>query len=534
MKNSLFHPRRASAISLAVATMLIATGTQAGVIADSNPDNSMGALLGECGTPGAAQACVGAWNLDNVDVNQVRVADGSVFGSFDKATGAYATMAVGDTFVSSIKDAIGSVMAKVSGKVWPVGEPTSIKAVNGDTQTKNGKPQNCLINSSYLGADVSTSGLDAYLNSASPEPVICSSGFQSHKRFKIAMQPATVDGVADGAVSDKPIDMVFNVTDGGGLNSYQVFSKINNYTGKRLKGYKIVVGRGTGSGFQSASALGIANKLHISLGKGEGAAGNGSLDGSDLFDGDGLATFSHGLFGAIDKNFPTNGFFDTRTAGFDVTQICSSGLPCATTANPFMGGPALIQSDTIESTTVLPSNYTTLFGDWLPSKWQPSGVFFDDDNDPTTDAVLQAWWNGTQWVSNNDGGFTPIPAATLEAWGKDPLYAVSHIEDVLNLGINYIVKVNDDIDGDGDPLTNSSITIRIIPVVADTQDAPSFLVTDPAPLTPPATTPPVVTTDGGGGCTAASGKAPFDPLLPLLAALGLGGWAIRRRAGRGH
>ena len=193
----------------------------------------------------------------------------------------------------------------------------------------------------------------------------------------------------------------------------------------------------------------------------------------------------------------------------------------------------LMNSDTIQSTpTVLPSNYTTLFGDWLPSKWQPSGVFFDDDNDPTTDAVLKAWWNGSQWVGNNDGGFTPIPAATLEAWGKDPLYEVSHIEDVLNLGINYIVKVGDDIDGDNDSMTNSTFTIRIIPVVADTQDVPAFLAAEPAPLTPPATTPPVVTTDGGGGCTTANGNAPFDPVLPLLAALGLAGWYMRRRASR--
>ena len=48
----------------------------------------------------------------------------------------------------------------------------------------------------------------------------------------------------------------------------------------------------------------------------------------------------------------------------------------------------------------------------------------------------------------------------------------------------------------------------------------------------PATTPPVVTTDGGGGCTTANGKAPFDPVLPLLAALGLAGWYLRRRASR--
>lgn len=552
MKNSQANTRRVSAIGLAVGSMLLATNAHAGVIADNNavafttgPTTNKPVLLGRCLDNGNPVACVGAWNLDNVNVDLIRIDGGSVFSSFDaqtKLSGVYVPMAVGDSFVSSVKDSTDAVMAKVTGKVWPVGEPTGIKAVNGDTETKNGKPQNCLINSSYLGADVSESGLDAYLDDTPSQQVTCSSGFQSHKRFKIAMQPATVAGVTPtvgGANEGKPIDLVFNVADGGGLKPYQVFSKINNYTGQRLKGYKIVVGRGTGSGFQTASEMGIAEKLHISLGKGEGYSSGsaGVANGSDLFDGDGLATFSHGLFGAIDSNFTTNGFFDTRTAGFDVEQLCTSlGGTAPGTCPPGYTGPdgvaTLMNSDTIQSTTVLPSNYTSLFGDWLPSKWQPSGVFFDDDNDETTDAVLKAWWNGTQWVGNNDGGFTPIPAATLEAWGKDPLYEVSQIEDVLNLGINYIVKVGEDIDGDGNSATNSTITIRIIPVVADTQDAPTFLAADPAPLTPPATTPPVVTTDGGGGCTTANGKAPFDPVLPLLAALGLAGWYLRRRASR--
>jgi hypothetical protein len=44
--------------------------------------------------------------------------------------------------------------------------------------------------------------------------------------------------------------------------------------------------------------------------------------------------------------------------------------------------------------------------------------------------------------------------------------------------------------------------------------------------TAPGTTP--GTTDGGGGCTTASGNAPIDPMLPLLAALGLMGWVLRR------
>lgn len=544
MKNFQAHTRRVSAISLAVGSMLLATSTQAGLIADSNPTTTTGAFLGDCGTVGAAQSCVGALNLGNVDVNQVRVIDGSVFGSFDTTSGAYATMILGDSFVSSIKDSLNSVMAKVTGKDWPVGEPTAIKAVNGDTKTKNGKPQNCLINSSFLGAKDSASTVDAYLDSANPEPVICSSGFQSHKRFKIAMQPptvaTTVATTAAGA-DGEAIDMVFNVTDEDAdpttpnLRPYQVFSKINNYTDKRLKGYKIVVGTGTGINFVPASdttngGVGAA-KLHISLGIGEGSSsGNmGAPDGSDLFDlADGLANFSYGLFGKAippkdgeESRFPTNGFFDDTRAGFNVVPSCAFGT-CPTVPSPAGATfPDLIQSDTIASTNAFASNYTTLFGDWLPSKWEPSGVFFDDDNDPNTDAVLQAWWNGSQWVGNNDGGFAPIPQATLESWGQNSLYAISKIEDVLNLGINYIVKVGDGI--------GPNFTIRIIPVVAQNQDEPTFLaVAAPTELPKPA----VAATGGGGGCTATTGKAPFDPVLPLLAALGLAGWAVRRRASR--
>jgi hypothetical protein len=42
------------------------------------------------------------------------------------------------------------------------------------------------------------------------------------------------------------------------------------------------------------------------------------------------------------------------------------------------------------------------------------------------------------------------------------------------------------------------------------------------------TTPPVSSGGGGGGCSVGDGKAPFDPSLLLLAALGLGGIALRR------
>jgi hypothetical protein len=40
--------------------------------------------------------------------------------------------------------------------------------------------------------------------------------------------------------------------------------------------------------------------------------------------------------------------------------------------------------------------------------------------------------------------------------------------------------------------------------------------------------------DEGGGCTASTSQRPVDPVLPLIAALGLAGWAMRRRARRNH
>jgi MYXO-CTERM domain-containing protein len=185
--------------------------------------------------------------------------------------------------------------------------------------------------------------------------------------------------------------------------------------------------------------------------------------------------------------------------------------------------------------------------------WQPKGIFWDSDNDPTTDADLVAYWDGTQWVKNFDSNFTPVTRAELNTWALNPLYAIKGIEDVLNLGINYIVKV-----GDG---VGPNFTVRMIPVVADTQDAPSYVASPPPALvddgtgTTPDTNVPIevkpdpvepgdldpvlapvapvvpvapVSSGGGGGCSVAVSNAPVDPVLPLLAALGLAGLGLRR------
>lgn len=509
--------------TMSLALTFGASGAMAGVVDNKN---NAPTVKGACGADGAdSVACVGAWSLNNVQVDLIHLIDGSTFGTFDTNTGSYTQMVVGDSFVSKVYSG-STLTAKVGGKVWPVGEPTAIKAVNNDTKVKNGKPANCLINTSYLDALNSSTGSSAYLDTANPEPVICSSGFQTHKRFKIAMQPATTAGVTSGD-GQQPIDLVFDTTDNGAITPYQVFSKINNYTDKRLSGYKIEVGVGTGAAFKTATDLGISNQLYLSLGIGEDATS--TPVGADLFTGsDGLATFSHGLFGAIDlPHFANEGFFSNTTAYYPVAQSCTTAgidTACPNTVT-VASGASIPASDTIYSSGPLSTNYTSLFGAWLPSIWEPKGIFFDDDGNPTTDPVLVAWWNGTEWQKGQIDGFVPVTSAELTSWnvnGAGSLYTEGVIEDVLNLGINYIVHVGDINTAQGSLGFggSTSFTVRIIPVVAADQTKPVWVV-DPAPTLP------TTSSSSGGGCTI-GGDGHFDPIFPALLLAGLGFFGLRR------
>lgn len=64
---------------------------------------------------------------------------------------------------------------------------------------------------------------------------------------------------------------------------------------------------------------------------------------------------------------------------------------------------------------------------------------------------------------------------------------------------------------------------------ADNATVATILATAPAVEPPPAPgTDPLPPDDQGGGCTMARGQSPFDPVLPLLAGLGVAGLALRR------
>lgn len=433
MKRS--NQNRISGLSL-VTALLLGSSAYAGKIIGANAADPY------VNTTPPTQSSFGGWDLTDIVVNMTDVDYNVIPKTFNTGDGTYDVMVTGDSFESQIITN-GEHRGNLHGKDWPVGEPSGIKIVNGDS-LNNGKPDNCIMTTSYLSETDNPAGVNGYLDSATPAPTICSSSFQSHKRFKINMLESMVAGKNPGEYGN-PVDVVFNLdpTDTNTANvRYQVLQKINNYSGVRLDGYKVEV----------LDASGAVNPaLTLSLGLGEN-------DGSDIWSWDSMATFSHGLWGAADgDHFPTDGFFDTVAAGLKVSGHNTSVIT---------GG-----------TDTLGSNYTALFGYWLPSKWQPTGIFWDDDNDPLTDAALVAFWGtapaaaaGTAaaWHKGMADNWAVPTDSEFLAWSTDSLYSMGEIEDTLNLGLNYIVNVG------SNAALNNKFTIRITPHIALDQTPPSY------------------------------------------------------------
>ena len=445
----------------------------------------------------------------------------------------YTEMTYGDSFESDITTD-GNLRAYLRGKDWPVGEPAGIKAVAGDKYNK-GKPGNCIMTTSYLSEKDTGTGVSGYLDTtaaAGPVPTTCSSPFQTHKRFKINMLPSMVEN-PDAEGYGQPVDIVLNLV-GGDTSSvrYQVLQKINNYTGMRLDGYKLEV--------LDENGVSKVTDLNLSIGLGEGDNDNlpdNGGDGSDIWDKEDMANYSHGLWGPQtfeepDPHFPTNGFFDSKRSGYVVDETTHG-------TDTLVAGP-----------TPLDGNYVDLFGDWLPSIWQPMGIFLSDAADLAADPELLAFWGdplktGTNaWHQGNEDNWAVVSNEQIETWLTDPsgLYNAGLIEDTLNLGLNYIVNVGNN-DNIGD-----TFTIRITPRVAKVQTPPSYIdangeyilpdgieiidgeieVIDPVdpvdpvdPETPPSSS-------GGGGCTYNPNSNNFDMTFLMMIALG-SLYAFRRR-----
>ena len=347
-------------MSLAAA-MMVTTGYAGKIITDAN--------LSDINVIENQQYGFGGWNFDNVDVRIVNVADFSTkIKEFNTTDGTYEAMTYEESFESDIKDinygtggpVVGStVMGHLHGKDWPVGEPAGIKIINDDPNVNNGKPENCIMTSSYLeyqnmkDINSGTGYLDAFPGEM-PNPVVCSSPFQTHKRFKINLLATSVDNVADGAEGyGKPVDIVFNLdpTDTNDtVRRYQVLQKVNNYTGKRLAGYMLEVLDENGT---------KNDALTLSLGEGE----NDTKDPvEDIWAENEMANMSHGLWGPYEEDSKDgsvkfdNGFFDYKRVYYNVELNTTDNNRSLSYTGPMLGG-----------------NYQEIFGNWLPSIWEPTG-----------------------------------------------------------------------------------------------------------------------------------------------------------------
>ena len=448
--------------ALALAVAAVSLGVQAGKITSLQTDT--------------APAGFGGWNLNNVEVivngTQGEPGVSNNLSWFDESDGAYSFAIDSDyTYEGLVYDDDDDLMGKVLAKPWPVGEPSGIKVVNDDPAVQNGKPANCIMATSYLDGH--------FLDSADPQQVTCSGPFQSHKRYKLAMLPSTVDG--DGSES---VDLVFNVEAEEGLapRDYQVFQKINNWTDRRLAGFTIQLGFGVGEDF-------------VSIDGAESEAGEGADIHSNLYltvpaeiwSENQLAIFSEGLFGPFDDKTETIGFFDPdNRAGFKILEYTPDG--------------PTVQTDILHSDGPLGSAYAQIppnsgvvgqFGPWLPNNMLPYGVFFDDDGDPATDAELLAWYGmdpslndgagALGWMGGSQPGSDPfrsIPDTEIYGYGENLLYTQGLIDDLVNVGLNYIVTL-----GDVSTFPGATFTIRITPQL-DTSGAPDpeFVGNEPAPV----------------------------------------------------
>jgi len=411
----------------------------------------------------------GGWNLENVQVNITSNEDfNDVIHSdipMTETDGEYPEMNASMSFESIIYQLQGDeIRGKLHGKDWPVGEPAGIKVVNDDNGTqKSGKSPNCIMTTSYLDEIDSGTGETGYLSiyDINPDgiavPTICSSPFQSHKRFKVNMQPSMIDNIDQDGFG-QPFELTFNLDPDDNsteVRRYQVFSKINNYTGMRLDGYKVELLDETGNEVNESNEI----KFSLVLTTKEESEDESGFE----------AVFAHGLWGPVDKHFPEIGFFDSTRAGF---------VQEGDTKQELLGGTTL---------GTLPSNYIDLFGIWLPSIWAPYGIFFDDDNDPTTDNELVAFWGKKpdehmstppRWLKGIKDNWVDVTPEELLTWMVDPLYNVGKIEDTLNLGLNYVVEIGKN------STIGKTFTIRITPHVASDQSYPNY-VNDNGYIMPP-------------------------------------------------
>lgn len=332
-----------------------------------------------------------------------------------------------DSYYSTIYGANGSMEA-IGGVTWKERDtqaPGLSVVTNDDVDGSN-----CIMSSGVHPIDGSTKQ--------------CSDPFQSSKRFKLY------------STDNQPLYLKFNVT-ASDDNTYRILQKYSDYSPTRWQDFTIELGFLLADGTFVASTTN--DGLSFSDRKGQTYTSTSTDQENDR---DLSAFFSHGLFGTADKNHPEDGYFNPNVRAFFAMNATEDAI----------------------TSQGISASYSDIFGEWLNEESLPTGIFWDDDNDPVTDNVLMAncdgdydtingVCNGT-WVTyreydgvvngeagNSDGVANPVSDEVLAEWATQPeIYVHDFIDDLANLGLTYHVLLGDN----NQWPTPNSFVIRFTPV----------------------------------------------------------------------
>ena len=335
--------------------------------------------------------------------------------------------------VSSLALAAGFAKA---GEITGVGAPTGDGFLFID-ETENISPPGAKVVTNVLNNDDFTSdngfapnNVANCLMANAPADISCDAPPGSGKRIK-----ANTTGPA-------PFDQTFTVRSTGGVTEYFTFGKLTNQTGKRILGFRLVLGKGTGRDFKAidpssplARSIRFDGLTAITPKAAEWPGLGGKTTGQNPLQ---RVFLPDGLFGNGGQEGDI-GFFSDERAGFVLVQT-KDGLRLLTDGL-FDGAD---------------DAHLINFGDGLLDRSQvPEAIFFDDDGDPSTESKLVAWLKAGVWV---DGDGNPVSAADLRRFMNDPAFETGIIEDLSNLNLNYSIDVGD--------LPEGAFTLRLVPIFA--------------------------------------------------------------------
>lgn len=260
-----------------------------------------------------------------------------------------------DNVVGSGPDSEGTYFSTIYDKA-PVDSTASSSGYIKYDLDEGAAPGLKVVNDAPVG--VSGSPVDNCIMAAGS--ATCNGPFQSGKRFKL-----------DQTGFD-PIDLVFDLSSNslteGNDGLYRVFQKYGNNTGSVLGGFNIGLGFGIGDDFTSSSADDGLSFFDF---------------GVDPKESEFSSLFAQGLFGTDERRDRIRGYFSGERSGF---------------------GLDLVNEDLFQSTGLFGGEYgyEALFGDWMSYSMAPDGYFYDDDGDPSTDAILMAHLDGStgKWIMN--------------------------------------------------------------------------------------------------------------------------------------